>query len=153
MTIGADGAGNIAAVYTGTVANTTNNAIYLTKWDPNSQTWGTGIMLAMHYMQVYEDAAEQGWSAEETEAAYLGKRPGYTGGGMEQFTFSDLQIALGQTDTRTAASSPDGTAPMRESKQRPLWPLAAGTGRTGRKHPYPERSRTPQTAAETLCWS
>lgn len=59
VTIGADGAGNISAVYTASVNGTTNNALYLAKWDPKSQTWGEGTMLAMNYMQVYEDAAAQ----------------------------------------------------------------------------------------------
>src|SRR5699024_5956555 len=97
VTIGADGAGNISAVYVSTVAGTTNNALFLTKWDPQSQTWGAGTMLAMNYMQVYEDAEANGWSASDAEQAYLGKLDGYTGGGMDQFTFSNLQIALGQT--------------------------------------------------------
>lgn len=96
VTIGADGAGNIAAVYVGAVPNTTNNAIFMTKWDPVSSSWGAGIMLAMNHMQVYEDAQVNGWSAEETEAAYLGELEGYQNGGMDQFLFSNLQIALGQ---------------------------------------------------------
>ncbi|MEQ2444048.1 S-layer homology domain-containing protein [Pseudoflavonifractor sp. CLA-AP-H29] len=99
VTIGADGAGNISAVYVSNVDGTTNNALYLAKWDPKSQTWGEGTMLAMNYMQVYEDAAVSDWSAEETEQAYLGKLSGYQGGGMDQFIFSDLQIALGQPET------------------------------------------------------
>lgn len=108
VTIGADGAGNISAVYTANVDGTTNNALYLAKWDPKSQTWGEGTMLAMNYMQVYEDAAVNDWSASETEQAYLGQLDGYQGGGMNQFVFSDLQIALGQKKTDTGTTTSDG---------------------------------------------
>ncbi len=97
VTIGTDGEGNIAAVYVATVPNTTNNAIYLSKYDPSSSTWGAGVMLAMNYMQVYEDAIANGWNAEDTEQAYLGQLNGYADGGMDQFVFSNLQIALGQS--------------------------------------------------------
>ncbi len=103
VTIGADGAGNISAVYVGTVSGTTNNALYLTKWDPNSQTWGSGTMLAMNHMQVHEDAAERGWSYDEMEQAFLGRLTGYDNGGMDQFVFSNVQIALGQTKTQSSA--------------------------------------------------
>lgn len=105
VTIGADGAGNISAVYVASVEGTTNNALYLTKWDPVSSTWGTGTMLAMNYMQVYEDSLANGWSAADTEQAYLGKLDGYNDGGMDQFVFSDLQIALGQTDVTGSDAS------------------------------------------------
>ena len=105
VTIGADGAGNISAVYVASVDGTTNNALFLAKWDPVSGTWGAGTMLAMNYMQVYEHAAANGWSAEETEQAYLGKLDGYNDGGMDQFVFSDLQIALGQTDVTGSDAS------------------------------------------------
>ena len=105
VTIGADGAGNISAVYVASVDGTTNNALFLAKWDPVSGTWGAGTMLAMNYMQVYEDAAANGWSAEETEQAYLGKLDDYNDGGMDQFVFSDLQIALGQTNVTGSDAS------------------------------------------------
>lgn len=116
VTIGADSAGNIAAVYVSTVPGTTNNAIYLTKWDPDSATWGAGVMLAMNYMQVYEDAAENGWSVDEIEDAYLGKRTkangydeDYNKGGMDRFVFSNLQIALGQKSSNASDDSDDST--------------------------------------------
>ena len=104
VTIGADGAGNISAVYVSPVIGTTNNALYLSKWDPTSKTWGTGTMLAMNYMQVYEDSKDGNWSMTDAEEAYLGKRSGYAKGGMDQFVFSNMQIALGQKATVSGAS-------------------------------------------------
>lgn len=96
MTIGADAEGNISAVYTDTVPNTTNNAIYVVKYDAGNgadikPSWGEGRMLAMNAMQVYENAREQGLSAEEAEAAYY-ELPD---GNMTSFVFSNLEIALG----------------------------------------------------------
>lgn len=129
VTIGADGAGNISAVYVSTVAGTTNNALFLTKWDPQSQTWGAGTMLAMNYMQVYEDAEANGWSASDAEQAYLGNLDGYAGGGMDQFTFSNLQIALGQTakEDETAGAQTMG-AEQTASAQVNLSQILAGLG-------------------------
>ena len=96
VTIGADGAGNISAVYTASVEHTTNNALFVTKYDSKTGTWGDGRMLAMKYMQVYEDSFGSGWNVGETESAYLGRHSDYPGGGMDQFLFTNLQIALGQ---------------------------------------------------------
>ncbi len=108
VTIGADGAGNISAVYTGAVANTGNNALYLSKYDPNTNTWGVGTMLAMRNMQVYEDSISKGWSKDDAQNAYLGKLNGYTGGSMDQLKFSNLQIALGlSADTNTVSTLSD----------------------------------------------
>jgi hypothetical protein len=70
FTIGNDGDGNISAVYTSPVPYTENNAIYLTKYDPYTASWGKGMMLAMRDMNIYESALEQEWSAEETKTAY-----------------------------------------------------------------------------------
>ena len=77
MDIGVDGEGNISAVYTSTVPYTTNNAIYVSKYDANTQKFGEGRMLAMNQMQVYEDSIANCWNAEETEQAYYGKLEGY----------------------------------------------------------------------------
>lgn len=122
VTIGADGAGNISAVYTATVANTGNNAIYLSKYDPNTNTWGAGIMLAMHNMQVYEDGITKGWTNDEYEKAYLGQLSGYSGGSMDTLKFSNIQIALGLTseDVSTESISTlslDGTSSQSSSSQ------------------------------------
>ncbi len=110
VTIGADGAGNLAAVYVGTVPGTSGNALYLTRYDPATTTWGAGTMLAMEHMQVHEDAITYGLTYEETENAHLGKATGNEAydayiadagdsakGSMDYFTFSNLQIALGQS--------------------------------------------------------
>ena len=102
MDIGVDGDGNISAVYTSTVPYTTNNAIYVSKYDANTQKFGEGRMLAMNQMQVYEDSIANCWNAEETEQAYYGKLEGYKTddrGLMTSFTFSDLAVALGLTKT------------------------------------------------------
>lgn len=127
VTIGADGAGNISAVYIGTVANSLNNGLFLSKWDPTSQTWGQGTMLATNYMGVHEDSTANQWSAADTEAAYLGKRKDYSKGGMDRFTFSNLQIALGQkVVTAPASLSLQGETVTQSST--PVQELAAAYG-------------------------
>lgn len=111
VTIGADGAGNLAAVYVGTAPGTSGNALYLTRYDPETTTWGAGTMLAMEHMQVHEDAITYGLTYEQTELAHLGKTTGNEAydtyiktandsakGSMDYFTFSNLQIALGQSE-------------------------------------------------------
>jgi hypothetical protein len=106
VTVGADSAGNIAAVYTAMVSGSTNNAIYITKYytyeeeiGDNTVTkcgWSTGQMLAMKDMQVYEDSITYGWDAETTEAAYLEGITGDPGTTKaSQFRFGNLQFALG----------------------------------------------------------
>ena len=95
VTIGADGEGGLSAVYVGTAEGSTNNALYVSKYDSVTGAWGKGTMLAMNHMDVYEDAIEQGWTPEETEQAFLGRREGYDRGGMDQFLFSTPQIAMG----------------------------------------------------------
>lgn len=50
--IGADGDGNISAVYTDTVPDTVNNALYISRYDAKVKTWGAPVMLAMNHMQV-----------------------------------------------------------------------------------------------------
>ena len=97
VTIGADGAGNIAAVYVAPVQGSQNNAVYLCRFDPNTGEWSAGTMLAMRGMQIYEDGISNNWSAEEREQAYLGELEGYSNSyaSMDQFTFSNLQAAIG----------------------------------------------------------
>lgn len=120
--IGADGAGGLAAVYVGTAAASSSNAVYLTRYDPKSATWGAGTMLAMSHMQVYEDAAAYGLTSDQAEKAFLGKETGnkeydayisgmtdeekaHSQGTMDFLTFSNLQIALGQKKTQSEAAS------------------------------------------------
>lgn len=93
VVIGADGEGNVAAIYTSSVPGTTNNAIYISYWDPENGAWSNGVMLAMNYMDVYERSIANGWDNVETEAAYLDSA---LGGGMTSFTFSGMQVALGR---------------------------------------------------------
>ncbi|WP_294550718.1 S-layer homology domain-containing protein [uncultured Pseudoflavonifractor sp.] len=150
VTIGADGAGNISAVYTANVNGTTNNALYLAKWDPKSQTWGAGTMLAMNYMQVYEDAAASDWSASETEQAYLGQLDGYQGGGMDQFVFSDLQIALGQKKTDTGTTTSDGEQTVQANEdgaqsQDTLLVLTSGVTTYLKEYTYTDENNQQQT--------
>lgn len=94
--IGADGDGNISAVYTDTAPNTVNNALYVTKFDPTAGEFGQGTMLAMNHMQVYEDAQAGSWSPEDTKEAYFDEN---RGGGMDKFTFAKPQIAIGTPTT------------------------------------------------------
>ncbi|MEA4920252.1 MAG: S-layer homology domain-containing protein [Clostridiaceae bacterium] len=92
--IGTDGDQNVAAIYTGSVPNSVNNAIYIAYWDPENGAWSDGVMLAMNYMDVYEKATAEEWDSDTTEAAYFDES---LGGGMTQFSFSNLQIALGRS--------------------------------------------------------
>ena len=70
FSIGLDGDGNISAVYTSPVPYTNNNAIYMTKYDPNTGTWGKGIMLAMRGMSIYENSVDEGWTEEAIKEEY-----------------------------------------------------------------------------------
>lgn len=92
VTIGADSEGNISAVYTAAVESTSNTALYLTKYDSISGTWGVGTMLAMHDMQVYEDSVSEGWDSDKTAAAY------FDGDEVYNFTFGKLNIGLAGDD-------------------------------------------------------
>lgn len=99
VVIGADGDGNVAAVYTSSVPNTVNNAIYIAYWDPVDGSWSSGVMLAMNSMEVYERSIAQGWDDATTEAAYFDEHQNsdeYAGGDFTQLLFSNLQIALGR---------------------------------------------------------
>ena len=84
-TIGVDGDGNISAVYTQTVTNTVNNALYVTKYDPTVKKFGEAFMLAMNHMQVYEDSVSNQWTSEDTREAFFDSKKG---GGEDQFIFN-----------------------------------------------------------------
>ncbi len=90
VVITTDADGNIAAVYTASVPNSMNNAIYVSYWDPGIGAWGAGVMLAMHQMDIYEQALADGLGPEETQEAY------YAGTNLYKFSFSNLQVALGR---------------------------------------------------------
>ncbi len=96
VVVGADGDGNVAAVYTSSVAGTSNNAIYISYWDAENGAWSSGVMLAMNYMDVYERSLANGWDKLETEAAYLNTE---LGGGMTSLVFTNIQMALGRAAT------------------------------------------------------
>ena len=102
VTIGADNEGNLAAVYVGTVPNTTNNAIFVSHYysyeNDQAQTvagWKPAQMLAMHNMQIHEDAETHRWSSEETKAAYFHDiTADAQTTGARQVKFSNLQFAM-----------------------------------------------------------
>lgn len=93
VTIGADGNGSISAVYTATVENTSNTALYLTKYDSQSNTWGAGTMLAMHHMQTHEDSVREGWTVEKTKKEYF--KPASYGSSDDVYTFTFGRTAIG----------------------------------------------------------
>ena len=81
VTIGANAAGDIYAVYAGSVPDTTNNALYISYYNPDTYTdgtatkaigWSDGVMLVMNHMNTYEAAIREGWDDVTTQAAYLG---------------------------------------------------------------------------------
>lgn len=101
--IGADGDGNISAVYTDTVPDTVNNALYISRYDAKVKTWGAPVMLAMNHMQVYEDTAGSGLDHEIIRDYYFDKTHN---GGMNRFLFAAPSIALGQKKS-AAVITPD----------------------------------------------
>lgn len=107
VVIGSDGDGNVAAVYTGSVSGTVNNAIYIAYWDPEAGAWSDGVMLAMNHMDVYERSVSNHWDGAATEAAYLDEKQG---GGMDSLTFANLQIALGRGSGSSSDEGVQGSA-------------------------------------------
>lgn len=96
VTIGADGEGNISAVYAASVVGTGNNALYLTKYDAASGDWGQGSMLAMRHMDVYEDNLAGKLEGQDlTDAYYAADRQ--PDGSVKELALSNIQIALGKT--------------------------------------------------------
>ncbi len=101
VTFGADGNGNISAVYLQSVPNAPGNAIYLTKYDPESKTWGVGTMLAMADMQTFEDSEAEEWSVDETITAYYDTNNNNKldeGDSPQSFSFNKLSIGLAGED-------------------------------------------------------
>lgn len=101
VTFGADGNGNITAVYTRGVSGAPGNAVYLTKYDPQSTTWGTGTRLAMRNMDAIEESEAENRSAEETAKVWYDTN----GDGVlnpqdhpASFTFQRLRIGLADSD-------------------------------------------------------
>lgn len=112
--ISSDSEGNLAVVYTAPMTASGSNALYVAWWDGNLDTWGSGNVLAMNHLQVFEDGKKYGLTDEELEKAYLGldtennEYEAYLNsleeealesakGAMEQLRFSNLQITLAQS--------------------------------------------------------
>ncbi len=123
--ISSDSEGNLAVVYTAPMTATGSNALYVAWWDSNLNAWGSGNVLAMNHLQVFEDGTKYGLTDEQMEKAYLGLTP--TGnaeydayltalseaspkayksakGALEQLRFSNLQITLAQHISETTGA-------------------------------------------------
>ena len=101
VTFGADGNGNITAVYTRGENGAPGNAVYMTKYDPQSQTWGLGTRLAMRDLDTIEEAEANDWDAKETAAVwYDTNENGKLDSDDEpsSFTFNRLRIGLAGED-------------------------------------------------------
>ena len=102
VTIGVDGDGNLAAVYTANVPDTNNTALCISRYDPNLGSWGDKTILAMNYLGVYEDNLKNYRSNEDARAAFYGvlepedKDEKIVQGGLNVFRFNNPQIALGK---------------------------------------------------------
>lgn len=112
--ISSDSEGNLAVVYTAPMTASGSNALYVAWWDGNLDTWGSGNVLAMNHLQVFEDGKKYALTDEDLEKAYLGletENDEYEAyleslegealesakGAMEQLRFSNLQITLAQS--------------------------------------------------------
>ena len=101
VTFGTDGSGNITAVYTRGENGAPGNAVYLTKYDPQSQTWGLGTRLAMRDMDTIEEAEANSWSASETAAAWYDTNDDGKADAEDDpssFTFNRLRVGLAGED-------------------------------------------------------
>ncbi len=145
VTIGSDGEGNLAAIYVSPMTATGNNGLFISWYDPATSTWGQGKLLAMHHMQVYEDANAYNLDYEQMEKAYLGQTTGNEAydkyietapetsrGSMSKFTFSDLQLALGKTKVIDVEGSDAPVADSGEST-----PATAAETESGKKEYRP----------------
>ncbi|MDL2273952.1 S-layer homology domain-containing protein [Oscillospiraceae bacterium OttesenSCG-928-G22] len=97
--IGVDGDGNVSVVYVSTVRGTSNNAIFVSKYDPDLGTFGEGQILAMNNLGVYEDSFRdvgRDWDEKALEKAYYGDLEGYDSGSPTDLAFSNLQVAYGK---------------------------------------------------------
>ena len=105
-TIGVDGDGNLAAVYTAGMPNTNNTALCISKYQPDVG-WGDKTVLAMNYLTVQEENTKYHRSdADASQAFYgllqdgdTGPDSGVTQGGLNEFRFKNPQIALGKEST------------------------------------------------------
>ncbi len=99
VAIGSDGK-NLAIVYTAAVDNSLSNAIFISWWDKNVESWGNPTILAMRGLQIYEDRITYDMTPEEAEKAYFGEietEGGHTGSN-KKLTFSNLQMSKATID-------------------------------------------------------
>ena len=103
VNFGTDGAGNVLVVYVSKVEGTTNNALFVSKYDTEAEKFGAGQMLSMRHMDVYEYSYGEGksWTEEELEKAYYGELESkdIPKGSMSTFSFSNIQVAFGKEKT------------------------------------------------------
>lgn len=95
-----DGDGSLAIVYTAPIENSLSNAIFISWWDKNAQSWGNPTILAMRGLQIYEDRITYNMTPEEAEAAYQGRAmtPGNHTGTLDKLTFTNLQMSVAKVD-------------------------------------------------------
>ncbi len=101
INIGADGNGNITAVYTRSESGAPGNAVYMTKYDPQSTTWGAGTRLAMLDMDTLEQAEAEGLSSDETATKYYdtnGNGKLDEGDAPQSFAFSKVRVGIAGED-------------------------------------------------------
>ncbi len=109
VTIGTDGSGNIVAVYTRSENGVPGNAVYMTKYDPNynsysdnkASPWGAGTRLAMLNMDVVEEGETYNWSANKTSEHYFDTNEDGILDANDQpksFQFNRLRIGLAGKD-------------------------------------------------------
>ena len=129
VTMAADKDGRLALAYITTAHNTDNNAIYVAWWDKDSHSWGSGNLIAMNHMSVYEDGLKYNLTDEEMHLAYKGLDTGnaeydaYVNseegksqkGAGDRFVFSKLAL-LPSTVTREIwqHADPDDDSPERK---------------------------------------
>lgn len=124
VAMASDKDGKMALAYTKQMDNTDNNAIYCAWWDTQQKTWGTGTMLAMNHMNVFENIKKFNLSDEQQEKAYHGETTGNAeydkyveenkeqgvGGALDRTVFQSIQLLPstivekqddGQEDKRT----------------------------------------------------
>lgn len=101
FTLGADKDGNIVCVYLQNNGLSISNAIFIAKYDPVSETWGEGRVLAMRDMETYE----KGLSGELTTAQMREKyevdtnQVTFTGPGLEITKDGDVVVLTEVTKT------------------------------------------------------
>lgn len=113
VTIAADPEGSLVAVYSDQVPNTTNNALYISRYDAAAGIWSDSIMLAMNQMQIYEDSVRYGWSEEESAERYFLDKEGLAlKKDADKFVMSAPEVALGLHDEQLVILFQGITTPL-----------------------------------------